>query len=150
MKKTFIITTLILIIIDRAIKILIAHLLSFGSSISIINNIFNITLAKNYGAAWSILSGNRIFLITVAFFSLGLIYWFFLKNKKLNKLEIYTYSFLIAGIIGNLIDRIYYGYVIDYLEFIINEYHFPIFNLADMMIVISVMIISYLTLKEGI
>jgi signal peptidase II len=150
MKKTFIITTLILIIIDRAIKILIAHLLSFGSSISIINNIFNITLAKNYGAAWSILSGNRIFLITVAFISLGLIYWFFLKNKKLNKLEIYTYSFLIAGIIGNLIDRIYYGYVIDYLEFIINEYHFPIFNLADMMIVISVMIISYLTLKEGI
>jgi signal peptidase II len=150
MKKTFIITTLILIIIDRAIKILIAHLLSFGSSISIINNIFNITLAKNYGAAWSILSGNRIFLITVAFISLGLIYWFFLKNKKLNKLEIYTYSFLIAGIIGNLIDRIYYGYVIDYLEFIINEYHFPIFNLADMMIVISIMIISYLTLKEGI
>jgi signal peptidase II len=150
MKKTFIITTLILIIIDRAIKILIAHLLSFGSSISIINNIFNITLAKNYGAAWSILSGNRIFLITVAFIALGLIYWFFLKNKKLNKLEIYTYSFLIAGIIGNLIDRIYYGYVIDYLEFIINEYHFPIFNLADMMIVISVMIISYLTLKEGI
>jgi signal peptidase II len=150
MKKKFFITTILLILLDRAIKILIAHLLHWGESIIIIKNLFNITAAKNNGAAWSILSGNRIFLISVGFIALWLIYWFFIKNKHLNNLEIFTYCFLIAGIIGNLIDRIYYGYVIDYLEFIIDGYHFPIFNLADMMIVVSISIITYLTLKEGI
>jgi signal peptidase II len=149
MKKKFFIITIILIILDRAIKMLIAHLIPWGKSIAIIKDFFYITAAKNYGAAWSILEGSRNFLIAVGLVSLLAIYWLFIKNKKLNNIEIITYSFLIAGILGNLIDRIFLGYVVDYLEFIIRDYYFPIFNLADSLIVISVVLISVSLLKEG-
>lgn len=149
MKKKFFIITIILIILDRAIKMLIAHLIPWGKSITIIDKFFYITAAKNYGAAWSILEGNRSFLVAVGLISLLAIYWIFIKDKKLNNIEIITYSFLVAGIIGNLIDRIFLGYIIDYLEFILNGYYFPIFNLADSLIVISVGLISIALLKEG-
>lgn len=149
MKKKFFIITILLIILDRAIKVLIAHLLPWGKSIKVINDFFYITSAKNYGAAWSILEGNRSFLIAVGLLSLLAIYWLFIKDKKLNNIELVTYSILIAGIIGNLIDRLFLGYVIDYLEFILNGYYFPIFNLADSLIVISIGLISISLLKEG-
>ena len=77
-----------------------------------------------------------------------MIYYFLLRNKKLLKIEIITYSLLISGIIGNLIDRILYGYVIDYLDFKLFNYHFAIFNLADTFIVISCLIILALVIKE--
>ena len=117
-------------------------------SIVIIKNFFNLTYVENTGAAFSILENNTIFLILITFVTLFLIYKFLLKNKEFNKLEIITYSLLIGGIIGNLIDRIVYGYVIDYLEFIILNRHMPIFNFADICIVIGTILFLILTIKE--
>ena len=148
MKKKVLLLALIVIIFDRAIKLLIAHLIPYQSFKEIIPNFFNITYVKNYGAAWSLLSGNRIILIMIAILALGLIAYI-LNQTKIKANEMYCYGLLVAGIVGNLIDRIFLGYVVDYLEVIIFNYRFPIFNLADIAIVISVVLISYFTIKEG-
>lgn len=127
----------IIVIIDQIIKIMISDNMLLNSSIEIIKNFFSITYVQNLGAAFSILTGNVIFLIIVSLVALILIYKFFLKNHSFNKLDIFIYSLIFGGIIGNLMDRMIRGYVIDYLDFTILGYSFPIFNLADITIVIG-------------
>lgn len=138
------------ILLDQILKLIITSNIDLNTSIKVINNFFYITNVNNYGAAWSILNGNRLFLIIIGITTLIFLYIIFLKNKKLNKSEIITYGLLIGGIIGNLIDRIIYGYVIDYLDFYILNYDYPVFNFADICIVISIISLIYLTLKGGV
>lgn len=147
MKKLISISSL-LILIDQLIKIIVSNNILLNDSIVVIKDFFNITYVRNIGAAFSILSGNRLFLILTALIALYLIYRFLIKDNKLNIEHLITYSLLIAGIIGNLIDRIFHGYVIDYLDFKIFGYNFPIFNLADICIVIGCLLLIILTLKE--
>ena len=116
MKKIFSIS-FICILIDQIIKFIITINLNFTESINIIKNFFRITYLQNNGAAFSILSGNRIFIILITLLSLILIYFILIKNKRINNIESICYGSLIGGIIGNLIDRIRLGYVIDYLDF---------------------------------
>jgi len=139
--KEISIITIICILIDQITKTIITNTLKLYQSIEIINNFFSITYVKNDGAAWSILSGGRFFLILIGIISLILIYKYFIKNKKLNKLDTVTYGLLLGGIVGNLIDRIVFGYVIDFLDFLIFNYNFPVFNIADTFIVMSVSLI---------
>lgn len=146
--KKLAIVSLISIIIDQIIKVIITTNVEFAHSINVINNFFRITYLQNTGAAWSILSGNRIFLIMITLIALGIIYYFFIKNKKLKNYESILYGILLGGILGNLIDRIRFGYVIDYLDFNIFSYHYPVFNFADICIVISIIIIAIISLKE--
>lgn len=147
MLKRTLLLSLIIIVIDQAIKFLIAYLIPLNHYFYVIMNFFYLTYVKNFGAAWNILEGNRVFLIIVAMLSLGMIYYLFLKDKHLSKLDSLSYSLLIGGIIGNLIDRILWGHVVDYLGFNLWGYHFPIFNLADICIVLSFILIIY-NLKE--
>lgn len=137
----------ITIFLDQFIKIIVHSNMEVYHSISIIPNFFNITYVQNLGAAFSVLSGGRFILIVIALIALFLIYQFWIKGKKLKRLEKITYGLFIGGIIGNLFDRIIRGYVIDYLDFIIFRYDFPIFNLADMAIVISIILIIIMTLR---
>lgn len=134
--------SLLFVVIDQIVKILVISKLALQQSITIINNFFNITYVRNTGAAWSILSGNVLLLIMISVLALVAIYYYLIKDKELNKIDIVSYSILIGGIIGNLIDRIVHGYVIDYLDFKIFNYNFPIFNVADTLIVISIIIIG--------
>ena len=130
-----------LVLLDQILKIIFKSNMVLEETIVIIKNFFNITYVLNDGAAWSILSGYTFLLILVAFVALGVIYFFFIKKKNLSKLETITYSFLIGGIIGNLIDRIIYGKVIDYFDFNIFGYDFPVFNIADICICLSVFVL---------
>lgn len=146
--KKIISLSAVIVLFDQIIKYFVANL-EFHHKFTIIHNFFNITYVQNDGAAWSILSGNRILLISVGFISLFLIYFFLIKNKELTTNEQISYSLLIGGIIGNLLDRIIRGYVIDYLDFKIFNYYFPVFNLADIMIVIGMILIIIQVLKDG-
>lgn len=139
--------SIILVIIDQLLKQIISRTLSLYDKIEVIPNFFSITYTKNDGGAWSILSGNRILFIAVALLCLIFIYEYFLKGKTFSCFEIVMYSLLIGGILGNLMDRIFYGYVIDYLSFIIFSYPFPVFNLADTCIVIGVILLIYEILR---
>ena len=134
--------TIVSLFIDQLVKIIVINNMNLFDSINIITNFFKITYVRNTGAAWSILSGNTWFLIVISLIALVVIYLYFIKDKKLNKLESISYGLLIGGILGNLIDRIIYGYVIDYLDFKIINYDFPIFNIADICIVISIILIG--------
>ena len=133
--------SLLVVLIDQVVKTIITMNLSLYSSIEVIDNFFNITYVRNTGAAWSILSGNTLLLVFISLMSLVMIYLYFIKDRKLSKIEVISYGLLVGGIIGNLIDRIVRGYVIDYLDFKIIGYSFPIFNIADICIVISIILI---------
>ena len=140
MKKMGLIS-IICILIDQMTKLIITSNFKLNESISLIDNFFSLTYVRNEGAAWSIFSGNRLFLILIGVLSVILIYHFLIKNKSLKKIEIFIYGILLGGIVGNLIDRILLGYVIDFLDFLILGYNFPVFNLADTFIVVSVFLI---------
>ena len=141
--------SVIIFIIDQLLKLFIGFNIDLNTSVTIFKNFFYISNVHNYGAAFSILYGNRVFLIIVSVFSLDFIYYFLLKNKKFQWFDIIVYSLLIGGILGNLFDRIIYGYVADYIDFYIFGYNFPIFNVADICIVCSVALIVIDTLRGG-
>ncbi len=133
--------TLIIIIFDVISKIFISNILILNKSITIIPNFFYLTYTHNYGGAWSIFDNSTLFITIVSFLIIvGIIYYLF-KNKINKKIEIVGYSLLLGGAIGNLIDRIVYGYVIDFLDFYIFKYDFPIFNVADIGIVVGIILL---------
>lgn len=139
---------IISIIVDQIIKFIIKANMNIADTINIIPNFFRITFLKNEGAAFSILSGNRLLFIFITVLVLILFYFFLLKNKKIIKTKQLLYGLLLGGIIGNFIDRILYGYVIDYLDFNIGSYNYPVFNIADSLIVISIIWLIVLSMKE--
>jgi len=147
--KRIILFSLIIFIIDQLVKLFIGFSVDLNTSITVVKNFFYISNVHNYGAAFSILYGNRFFLIFVSVFAVIFVYYYMLKNKKFNWIDIIIYSLLIGGILGNLFDRIVYGYVVDYLDFNIFGYNFPIFNIADISIVVSVFLIIIDTLRGG-
>lgn len=148
MNKKIIYTMFICIFIDQLIKIIVSNIALLNTPYEVIKNFFYLTHVRNLGAAWGIFYGNRYFLILVSLFALFIFYFVFIKNKKLSKFESISFGILLGGIIGNLIDRIVYGYVIDYLDFQIFNYDFPIFNFADTCIVISIILIIIKIIKD--
>lgn len=147
MKITII--ALLSLILDQVIKFIITSNMIIADTIHIIKNFFRITYLQNTGGAFSILSGNVMFLVIVSIVLLGLIIFIISKDKNKNLLANITYGMLIGGILGNLIDRIRLGYVVDYLDFNFLSYNFPVFNLADIFIVISAILLIIKYMKEG-
>tara|TARA_Y100001978_G_scaffold161361_1_gene147649 strand:+ start:325 stop:780 length:456 start_codon:yes stop_codon:yes gene_type:complete len=109
--------------------------------------IFTIAFVRNYGAAFNILNGSRLFLTFISVISAIILSYFIFvsENKHINK---YGLSFILAGTIGNGIDRILNGYVIDFIK--LKFIDFPVFNVADLAINIGalVLIISYFRYKN--
>ena len=134
--KKFLSISFIIVLIDRISKILIEKFLG-NKVIYIIKNILYIVYSKNIGAAFSILEGKQFLLSLIGVFALIFIYDYVKKNKVYN----IGYSLLFGGIIGNVLDRLIYGYVIDFIGIKIFSYNFPIFNIADTAIVIGAVII---------
>ena len=108
---------------------------------------FKLDFVKNYGAAFNIFSGSRIFLSLISIlFSILLIYLIFRKNT-LNSFDLYSYSFILGGTIGNGIDRIYKGFVVDFIN--LNIINFPLFNIADISINIGFIFLLYKIFKNN-
>ena len=107
--------------------------------------LFKLDFVKNYGAAFNIFSGNRIFLSLISIFFSIILINLILKNTS-NKLEIYSYSFILGGTIGNGLDRIMKGFVVDFIN--INIINFPVFNIADISINIGFILLLYSIFKN--
>lgn len=138
---TIIILSLIFLIIDQITKILVIKILPLSGSIEIIKNFFYIIPTNNTGAAFSILIGQRIFLILITIAILAFLIQYIKKNKIERKIDIISFSFIIGGSLGNLIDRIVRGYVVDFISIKLGSYNFPIFNIADTLIVVGVFLL---------
>ena len=152
MKKKMLMISSIFIIIDQLIKLVIRASIILEKEIFIIPKFFYITNVNNTGGAFSILSDNTYLLILVGIIAILFIYYF-LKNKTLSRIEEVSYSLLIGGIIGNLIDRIIFNNVTDYIGLVFGSYYYPVFNLADIGIVVSIIILIILEFrgeKDGI
>ena len=146
-KKKLYIISFLLFVIDIISKLFVANYLDYNNSETIIKNFFYINYVRNKGGAFSIMEGNVIFIIIVTIIVFFFIYKY-LKNKKLDLLEVWGYGLIIGGSIGNLYDRIIYGYVIDFLDFYIFKYDFPVFNIADCGIVVGVFLIIIDSIKN--
>lgn len=143
MKKNIIYTSFFLIIMDQIVKYIVATNLNLLESIRVIKNFLYITYVQNDGAAFGILQNGRWGFIVLGMFAIYFIIRYILAIKEISKFDFVSYSFIIAGIIGNLIDRILFGYVIDYIDIYILGYNFPVFNIADMLIVIGFILVMY-------
>ena len=140
--------SILLFIVDQISKIITVKLIEINKGIEIIKNLFYLTYTHNTGAAFSILTGQRILLILIATIILIILFNYIRKNKVKEKIDILAFSLIIGGSFGNLIDRIVRGYVVDFLDFKIFGYNFPIFNLADTFIVIGVFLLLITTIRK--
>ncbi len=147
MKKKTIIFSIIFFVLDIISKLLIDHFISLYKSITIIKNFFYITKAYNNGVSFSMLSGHLIVIIITSIIVLVFLY-FYQKHFKENNRNMIGFSMLYAGIIGNLFDRVVHGYVIDFLDFKIFSYDYPVFNLADIFISVGAILIIIAILKK--
>lgn len=137
----YLVAFLVIVIGDQVTKIIVDHTLSLGGSYAIIDNFFYFTYAHNTGAAWGMLAEKiSLFLIVSVVAAIGIIYYF-MKSESYQKLTRFGLVLVFGGLIGNLIDRLAFGYVRDFIDFIIFGYNFPIFNVADMAITIGMALV---------
>ena len=147
MKKKLMISGALIVLIDLVSKTLVQTSMKLYDSIEVIPGFFSITYLQNTGAAWSIFEGQRWLFIVLGIATLAVLVGMFIKEDK-NPWIISGVALMIAGTFGNLFDRIVYGYVRDMLSFIIFDYHFPVFNIADVSLVIGVGLIAIAVLID--
>ncbi len=133
--------TTIFFLIDISSKYIISKIVTLGNSIDIIKDFLRISYVKNTGAAFSILDGNTLLVTIIGIVIIIMIIWYLYKNKVNKMIDKIGYSLILGGSIGNLFDRVCYGYVRDFIDIQIGEYNYPIFNLADSFIVIGVILL---------
>lgn len=146
-----VILTIIFLILDVVSKLIVSNLMNVHDSITVIKNFFYITYVRNTGAAWSMFAGKTWMLVVVSLVIIMFIVLYVLKNRPKSRWEMVGYAMILGGAIGNFIDRVIYGYVIDFFDFYIFGYSYPIFNLADTFIVIGVLLLVVYTwrCKDG-
>ncbi|WP_448211395.1 signal peptidase II [Colwellia sp. MEBiC06753] len=138
--------TFLFLIVDQVTKHWVAGSFDLYESVSVISY-FNLTYVHNYGAAFSFLADHsgwqRWFFATIAAFaSLLFLYWL-AKTPASNKVLGIGFALMLSGAVGNLIDRLVLGYVIDFLDFYVGSWHWPAFNVADSVIFVGAALMIY-------
>ena len=138
-KKVYIIT-LLSFIIDQVSKALVSTCFSLNESVRLINNFLYLNYINNTGASFSILTNKKYLLIILSLIAIVIIIRYIntFKNTIFNRIGL---GLLLGGILGNLSDRILFGYVKDFISLYIFGYSFPVFNIADICIVVGVIIL---------
>ena len=133
--------------LDQAIKKAVVAAMALHQSIPVIQDIFHITYIHNTGAAFSMMEGMRSFLILLPLvLVLAAVIFIFLKRKTAHPLLLTSIAMIAGGGLGNMIDRIAYGYVVDFLDFRV----FPIFNAADIFVCVGCgLLILYVLVFDG-
>lgn len=127
------------IAIDQITKYIAIVQLRDQPSVPVIKSFFELTYVENTGGAWGALGGHLWLFITVTIIALG-IFAYLMKDFNLQTHPFYSISLIliITGTIGNFIDRLFRGFVVDFLNFYIFGYDFPVFNFADMCLTVGV------------
>lgn len=149
-KKIYLIifASFLLVGFDQLVKYLVIDNIGFNNSRVIFDNFFSLTCIKNIGAAFGIMSGNIFILILITIF---LIYYIVREIKKNyeNNINLLSLTLILSGACGNLIDRVFRGYVVDFFHFEILGYDMAIFNIADVFITFGVFLMIIILLRDG-
>jgi signal peptidase II len=135
-----------IVVIDQWSKWSVVKTVDLYTSTSVIKPFFYITSHRNRGAAFGILQNERLFFIIVTLFVVCMLGYYLWRIRSGHIAFRTSLALVMGGAIGNLIDRIRLGEVVDFLDFRFGEYHFPVFNLADSAIVIGVGILAFLSI----
>jgi len=143
----------LIVVLDQLTKIIVLRTMAFYQSIPIIDGLFSLTYVRNTGAAFGIFAGSaeifrRPFLILVSILASAFIITLLTRLTDRERGLITALTFILGGAIGNLIDRIFYGEVIDFLDIYWLNYHWPAFNVADSFITVGVAIALYCLYKH--
>jgi signal peptidase II len=133
----FIIATCV-ILLDQFTKFLALRFLQLNTPVPVIKNFLNFTLVHNRGAAFGFFQNQLLLFVLVSIFAIGLILYH-LKNKANSIILKLSLSLILGGSVGNLIDRLRFGFVVDFLDLRI----WPVFNIADSMITIAALVLTW-------
>ena len=137
------------LILDRVTKIWALNVLTKTTEIPVIKDFFSFAYLENRGAAFGILQNKLIFLSLVTLTIMGGIVVYLFKYKPTSKILRISLAFIVSGAIGNLIDRVWYKYVVDFIMLHYKDvYYFPTFNVADMFVVVGTMLLVIYMIKE--
>lgn len=129
--------------LDQWTKYLIVQKLRLYQSVQVIDGFFNIVQVRNTGGAFGIFGGGKggigsILFVVVSLIAIGAIVFLFVKTRENEKTLALSFSLILSGALGNLIDRLHHGEVVDFLDFHLSTYHWPAFNVADSAICIGI------------
>lgn len=148
--KSWLLISLVLIVLDQLTKLWIVGVFQYGEGLPL-TPFFNLVHARNSGAAFSFLAGaggwQRFFFIGIALVASFLIIYLLRKHAQ-ERWFCFALSLILGGALGNLIDRVRFGYVIDFLDFYYAGYHFPAFNVADSAITVGAGLLIWDSLKN--
>ena len=138
-KIYYLIPAVFVIIIDQITK----YIMLNNYNILVNKNfiIFRLDFVKNFGAAFNIFSGSRLFLSFISITFALLLFYLILRKKTTDNIDLFAFSFILGGTIGNGLDRILKGFVIDFIN--LNIINFPVFNISDISINIGFILIIY-------
>jgi signal peptidase II len=145
-----------IVFLDQMTKFYIKTNFALYESKTIVKGLFNITYVLNPGAAFGFLANlpeiyRRGFFITITIIAIIIIFRLFVKEADF-KLRFISYTLILSGAVGNFIDRLFIGKVVDFLDFYIKNYHWPAFNVADSAISVGIflLIIDILFVNKGV
>ncbi len=142
MKKKVALFTMLFLIVDQTSKIIIDKVLPLNTTYMIADRFIYITKSYNTGVAWSMLSDKPALVIIISIV-IFLFLLFYMRKFKYDKKNTLAFSLIFGGLFGNLIDRIIYGHVIDFIDIMIFNYDYPIFNIADSFVFIGVLLLMW-------
>ncbi|MCD2345187.1 signal peptidase II [Clostridium guangxiense] len=136
-------------LLDRVTKLWAVSSLKDSNEMVIIKGFFSLTYVENKGAAWNIFTGKTIFLIVFTFVILCGVVFYLIKYRSKNKFMTMALSIIIAGALGNLVDRTIYKHVVDFILFHYKDvYYFPVFNIADVCVVVGTFLLLICMLRD--
>ncbi|OPL16216.1 MAG: hypothetical protein AVO38_09130 [delta proteobacterium ML8_D] len=145
--KSFLFVAFLIVLSDQATKAIIVYNLKLHEVIPVFQGFFNITYITNTGAAFGFLAGSdkwrHIFFQTISVVALGGLLYLYRSSPSRSYQFFWGTSLVFGGALGNLIDRIRHGSVIDFLDFYIGSYHWPAFNVADSAITIGGFLLAW-------
>lgn len=143
-----IIFTIIFRAFDIFSKLIISKYISINENVPIIKNFLNITNVRNTGVAWSLFDNQTLLVLIISTIVIIGIIIYIKKNKPNTNIEKISYSMILGGALGNLIERLVYSYVTDFIDIHIFGYNYPIFNLADTFIVIGAILLIIISWRN--
>lgn len=133
------------LLLDQLTKAAVVQHMALHESLSVIPGVFNITYVRNTGAAFGILSGQASWIRTGALvgsslLAVGFILWIWFRNRESSWFKVVSLGMILGGALGNLLDRLRLGEVIDFLDLYWGKYHWPAFNVADSAVTVGILI----------